>query len=207
MADDIRRLMRSLGHHCFGVVGHDRGSAVAYRLALDHPGAVTKLAVLDCIPIGEHLARADARFAQAWWHWFFFGQTEKPAERFINADPEGWYRISSAHMGVEAHTDLWTALRDPEVVHGMLEDYRAGLTVDRAADDDDRANGRKVKCPVLIGWSTQDDMEELYGDIVAVWRLWADDLRGVPINSGHHIAEEAPHDLVAALLSFFAATG
>ena len=110
-------------------------------------------------------------------------------------------------MGVEAHTDLWTALRDPEVVHGMLEDYRAGLTVDRAADDDDRANGRKVKCPVLIGWSTQDDMEELYGDIVAVWRLWADDLRGVPINSGHHIAEEAPHDLVAALLSFFAATG
>ena len=100
-------LMRHLGHERFGVVGHDRGSAVAYRLALDHPDAVTRLAVLDCIPIGEHLARADARFALAWWHWFFFGQTEKPAERVINADPEAWYANTPEHMGQEAYDDLW----------------------------------------------------------------------------------------------------
>ena len=204
MAYDVRRLMENLGHHRFGVVGHDRGSAVAYRLALDHPDAVSKLAVLDCIPIGEHLARVDARFARTWWHWFFFGQTEKPAERFINADPEAWYQNRAAHMGAEAHADLWTALRDPDVVYGMLEDYRAGLTVDRAADDADRANGTKIECPVLVGWSTRDDMEELYGDVIAVWRPWADDLRGVPIHSGHHVAEEAPHELVSALLPFFA---
>jgi haloacetate dehalogenase len=205
MAADVTELMRSLGHERFGVVGHDRGSAVAYRLALDFPDVVTRLAVLDCIPIGEHLARADARFAQAWWHWFFFGQTEKPAERVINADPKAWYRNTDEHMAPAAHEDLWQALRDPEVVHGMLEDYRAGLTVDRAADDADRAAGRKIACPVLVGWSTRDDMEDLYGDPVAVWRAWADDLRGVAIDSGHHIAEEAPQELVAALLPFFAA--
>jgi len=113
MANDITQLMRRLGHDRFGVVGHDRGSAVAYRLALDHPDAVATLAVLDCIPIGEHLRRADARFAHAWWHWFFFGQTEKPAERVINADPEAWYRKTPEHMGQEAHADLWAALRDP----------------------------------------------------------------------------------------------
>jgi haloacetate dehalogenase len=203
MAHDVVELMRKLGHDRFGVVGHDRGSAVAYRLALDHPDAVTKLAVLDCLPIGEHLARADARFAQAWWHWFFFGQTEKPAERVINADPDGWYRITAQHMGPEAHEDLWAALRDPDVVHGMVEDYRAGLTVDRAADDADRAGGRKIECPVLVGWSTRDDMEDLYGDVVAVWRPWADDLRGVAIESGHHMAEEAPAELAAVLLRFF----
>jgi haloacetate dehalogenase len=204
MAADVRELMHALGHERFGVVGHDRGSAVAYRLALDSPNAVTKLAVLDCIPIGEHLARADARFAQAWWHWFFFGQTEKPAERVINADPEAWYDNTDEHMGAAAHEDLWQALRDPDVVHGMVEDYRAGLTVDRAADDADRAAGRKIACPVLVGWSTRDDMEELYGDPLAIWRAWADDLRGVAIESGHHMAEEAPHELAAALLPFFA---
>jgi haloacetate dehalogenase len=204
MACDIKWLMETLGHQRFGVVGHDRGSAVAYRLALDHPGTVTKLAVLDCIPIGEHLVRADARFAQAWWHWFFFGQTEKPAESLINADPEGWYRNTAVHMGAEAHADLWMALSNPEVVHGMLEDYRAGLTVDRAADDADRANGKTIECPVLVGWSTKDDMEALYGDVVSVWQPWAENLRGIPINSGHHVAEEAPHELVAALLPFFA---
>jgi haloacetate dehalogenase len=202
MAKDVRELMRSLGHDQFGVVGHDRGSAVAYRLALDHPAAVTKLAVLDCIPIGEHLARADARFAQAWWHWFFFGQTEGPAERVINADPEAWYTNTAEHMGPEAYDDLWAALRDPNVVHGMIEDYRAGLTVDREADDVDRANGKTITCPVLVGWSTRDDLEDLYGDVLAIWQPWADDIRGVAIDSGHHIAEEAPDELAAALLPF-----
>lgn len=203
MAQDVAGLMRRLGHERFGVVGHDRGSAVAYRLALDHPDAVTRLAVLDCIPIAEHLARADARFALAWWHWFFFGQLEKPAERVINADPEAWYANTAEHMGAEAHADLWQALRDPQVVHGMLEDYRAGLGVDRAADVEDRARGTKITCPMLVGWSTLDDLEELYGDVVAIWREWATDVRGVAIHSGHHMAEEAPDELAAELLAFF----
>lgn len=203
MAQDVVDLMHLLGHDTFGIVGHDRGSAVAYRLALDHPGRVTRLAVLDGIPIGEHLARADARFALAWWHWFFFGQTEKPAERVINADPEAWYANTAEHMGPDAHADLWAALHDPDVVHGMVEDYRAGLTVDRAADDADRARGTKITCPVLVGWSTLDDLEELYGDVVAIWRDWADDIQGVAIHSGHHMAEEAPEPLAAELLAFF----
>jgi haloacetate dehalogenase len=204
MATDVVELMHRLGHDRFGVVGHDRGSAVAYRLALDHPAAVTKLAVLDCIPIGEHLARADATFAQAWWHWFFFGQTEKPAERVIDADPEAWYRTSPEHMGEEAYADLWSALRNPDVVHGMVEDYRAGLGVDRAADDADREAGKTIDCPVLVAWSTRDDMEALYGDVLAVWRPWARDVRGAAIESGHHMAEEAPDELASVLRSFFA---
>jgi haloacetate dehalogenase len=203
MAQDVVDLMRALGHDRFGVVGHDRGSAVAYRLALDHPEAVTRLAVLDCIPIGEHLARADARFALAWWHWFFFGQLEKPAERVINADPEAWYANTAEHMGPEAYADLWEALRNPQVVHGMLEDYRAGLGVDRAADIEDRRNGVKITCPMLVGWSTLDDLEKLYGDVVAIWREWATDVHGVAIHSGHHMAEEAPEDLAGELTAFF----
>jgi haloacetate dehalogenase len=205
MARDCVALMRSLGHERFAVVGHDRGAYVALRCALDHPASVTALAVLDAVPIGEAVARADAKFASAWWHWFFFGQTEKPAERVISADPEAWYRPNRELMGDENYADYLRAIHDPEVVHAMMEDYRAGLGIDRAHDDADRAAGRRVQCPSLVLWATRDDMEELYGDPLDVWGAWAHDLRGGPIESGHHIAEEAPEALVAELLPFLGA--
>jgi haloacetate dehalogenase len=205
MARDCVALMRSLGHERFAVVGHDRGAYVALRCALDHPASVTALAVLDAVPIGEALARAGANFASAWWHWFFFGQTEKPAERVISADPEAWYRPNRELMGEENYADYLRAIHDPEVVHAMMEDYRAGLGIDRAHDDADRAAGRRVQCPSLVLWATRDDMEELYGDPLDVWGAWADDLRGGPVESGHHIAEEAPEALVAELLPFLGA--
>ncbi|MGW4947643.1 alpha/beta fold hydrolase [Actinoplanes sp. NPDC004185] len=183
-----------LGHDRFAMAGHDRGSNVAQRLALDHPDVVTHLAVLDGVPIGEALARADARFAALWWHWFFLGQTAKPAERVINADPHAWYGLGDAAPPEERE-----AIYDPATVHAMCCDYRAGLRGDRAADDADRAAGRRITCPVLFAWSTRDDMEELYGDPLAIWRDWADDVQGVPIESGHHMAEENPQALTTAL--------
>ena len=153
VAGDVVTLLRALGHERFAVVGHDRGSYVALRLALDHPDAVTRLAVVDCVPIVEHLDRTDARFAAAWWHWFFFAQPDKP-ERAIGADPEAWYGATAPGkadaMGPENHADFLTAIRDPETVRAMLEDYRAGLTVDRADEEADRAAGRRVACPTLV---------------------------------------------------------
>ncbi len=147
LAADVLELM----HERFAVVGHDRGSYVAFRLAMDHPEAVDRLAVLDSVPIGEALARADARFAAAWWHWFFFAQPGIP-ERVITADPDAWYGTGperAASMGEGNYTDYLTAIRDPAVVLAMVEDYRAGLDVDRAADDADRAAGRRLACPAL----------------------------------------------------------
>ena len=208
MAGDVVGLMRRLGHERFAVVGHDRGSYVALRTALDHPDVVTHLAVLDCIPIVEHLDRADARFAAAWWHWFFFSQPDKP-ERAITADPEAWYGSlapgKAAAMGEENRADHLAAIRNPDTVHAMLEDYRAGLTVDRAAEEADRTAGRRVTCPTLVLWSARDDLEELHGDPRAIWAAWTTDLRGGgPIDSGHHMAEEAPEALVSALTPFLA---
>ena len=86
----------------------------------------------------------------------------------------------------------------------MLEDYRAGLGVDRVHEEADRAAGRTIGCPTLVLWSSRDDMEELYGDPLAIWAAWAPDLRGHAIESGHHMAEENPRDLAAALADFFA---
>ncbi|RSM66500.1 alpha/beta hydrolase [Amycolatopsis sp. WAC 01376] len=202
MANAIVALMSHLGHERFAVAGHDRGSYVAHRLAMDHPENVTKLVILDGVPIGEALARADADFARKWWHWFFFGQLAKPAERVINADPDAWYGGDPEAMGAENHADFLRAIHDPETVHAMLEDYRAGLGPDREADDADKAAGRKLSCPLLMLWSSRDDMADLYGDPIAVWREWAEDVRGFAIESGHHVAEENPADLAAALREF-----
>jgi haloacetate dehalogenase len=203
MAGDIRNLMRRLGHDRFAVVGHDRGSYVALRLALDTPEVVSHLVVLDSVPIGEALRRADARFAIAWWHWFFFGQQDKP-ERAILADPEAWYGGDPQGMGAENHADYRRAIHDPATVHAMLEDYRAGLGVDRAADEADRAAGRRVSCPTLVLWSSRDDLEYLYGDVLAVWEPWTTELHGGRIDSGHHMAEDAPVELARRLAEFLA---
>jgi haloacetate dehalogenase len=163
---------------------------------------VTHLAALDAVPIGDALARANARFAMEWWHWFFFGQTRKPAERVILADPDAWYDSTPDAMGEENYADYRRAIHDPDTVHAMMEDYRAGLGPDREADETDRAAGLTIACPTLVLWASRDDLSELYGDPLEVWRPWAPDLRGGPIESGHHMAEEAPEALADELRPF-----
>src|SRR4051794_30302127 len=207
MAADMVALMRSLGHPRFVLAGHDRGALVAFRLAMDRPDAVTRLVIMDGLPVLEHLERCDARFAAEWWHWWFLGQTVKPAERVINADPDAWYTATAEQMGEEAFADFHRAIHDPETVHAMCEDYRAGLGIDRAHDEADRAAGRRVRCPLLVLWSLRDDLEQLYGDPRIIWRDWADEVSGFGIDSGHHVAEDAPEDLARALIGFAGSSG
>jgi haloacetate dehalogenase len=201
VAADLVALMRQLGHDTFALAGHDRGSYVALRVALDHPNAVTQLVVMDGVPISEALARCDARFAHDWYHWFFYAQPDKP-ERAIAVDPLAWDGGSAEDMGQEAFDEFLAAISDPATIRAMLEDYRAGLGVDREHEEADRAAGRSVACPTLLLWSSRDDLERLYGDPVAVWRPWAAQVRGAVIQSGHHMAEENPQEVADALIGF-----
>jgi haloacetate dehalogenase len=203
MAGDVVALMRYLGHDRFSVVGHDRGALAAFRTAMDYPDQVERLVVMDGLPVIEHLERLNEAFVRTWWHWWFLGQTDKPAEEFISAHPGRWYRTPSpSEMGEGNHADVWAAFGDPAVVHGMCEDYRAGLRTDRAHEEADRAAGRKVRCPVLLLASTDDDLD-IHGDPEAIWRPWAaGELRSGLIHSGHHQAEQAPDELAAALRDF-----
>jgi haloacetate dehalogenase len=205
MAGDLVGLMRVLGHDRFIPVGHDRGGYVVQRLALDHPGAVRRVVILGDVPIGEALARCDARFARAWWHWFFMGQPAPLAERLITADPRAWYHLDQTLMGAENHADALAAVSSPSVQHAMCEDYRAGLGPDRDADDADRAAGRQITAPLLVLWGSRDDLAELYDDdVLGVWRPWAAaELSGFALPSGHHMTEETPEELTQALLDFF----
>ena len=210
MAEDVARLMERLGHERFAVAGHDRGAYVAFRVAIDHPERAVALTTMGAgVPLAEVLSRADWRFAREWWHWFFLGQTDKPAEDVIAAiGPDTWYTPHGPEvMGAEAHADLWAALRDPAVVHGMCEDYRAGLAIDADDGEADRAAGRRVTCPVQALWPLHDDVGLFGDDQLGWWRDWADDVRGAAIDSGHHLAEEAPEATAAALAEFWREVG
>lgn len=203
-ARDCVALMRHLGFEAFFLAGHDRGSYTAFRTAMDHPASVRKLVLLDGVPILEALERCDSRFATRWWHWFFFAQRDKP-EQAIFADPFAWYGGTEASMGRENYADFCSAVQDPATVQGMLGDYRAGLQLDHLHDLDDRRRGRKLQCPLRVLWSLQDDLEELYGDVLAVWERWSGHpVSGRGIDCGHHMAEEAPTELARELAAFFA---
>lgn len=201
-AQDCLELMARLGFDRFHVAGHDRGSYTAFRLAMDHPDAVQRLAVMDGVPIIEALERCTEKFARLWWHWFFFCQPNKP-EQAILADPVAWYGADPETMGSENYADFLAAIQDSDTVRGMLEDYRAGPAIDRFHDEVDREHGRTLQCPLLCLWSEGDDLPDLYGDVLDVWRPWAPDRRGHAIASGHHMAEEAPEAVARALRNFF----
>src|SRR5919199_1021859 len=130
MARDQVAVMRQLGFERFSVAGHDRGGRCAYRLALDHPERVTKLAVLDIIPTGEAFRRADMAFGLGYWHWFFLAQPYDLLERLIGADP-GWYCLPGRRdlFAPAALDDYLRCFCNPETIHAICEDYRAGATV------------------------------------------------------------------------------
>ena len=164
MARDMVTVMRALGHDRFFVAGHDRGGRVAYRMALDHPASVAKLAVLDIVPTGEMYRRADMSFALGYWHWFFLPQPYDFPERLIEADPDRFYL--ERHAGSDlprifapaALAEYRRCWRDPATIHAMCEDYRAGATIDFRLDEEDRRAGRRIRCPVRGVWGTQGRM-------------------------------------------------
>ncbi|MDJ0394317.1 hypothetical protein QMK17_13370 [Rhodococcus sp. G-MC3] len=88
----------------------------------------------------------------------------------------------------------------------MLEDYAAGLHVDRRADEHDRSTGTLIECQALVGWSSRDDMASLYGDPARIWQSWCTHPpQTVVIESGHHMAEENPSAVAAAIVDFLTA--
>jgi haloacetate dehalogenase len=210
LADDLIAAMGALGHEAFAVAGHDRGGRVAYRMALDRPEAVSRLAVLDIVPTGEIWAHADDRFALVYWHWPFLAQPAPLPELLILGDPDRFW-IAAERMGIKVGDDRFpqetidayrAQLRDPDAVTAMCEDYRAGATVDRAHDDADRGT-RSIACPVRVLWGAHGALPHFYDDPLELWRTYAPDVTGRGVDgAGHFLAEDAPEDVAADLRAF-----
>lgn len=204
MARVMVSLMQHFGFSRFAVAGHDRGGRCAYRLALDHPDRVTKLAVLDIIPTGEAWRRATVDFGMVNWHWYFLAQPADMPEQLLSANPDAYYFPNRSHFHPDALADYLRCIKLPGTIHAMCEDYRAGATIDRQHDDADRGH-RRIACPVLVLWSRQGELERFY-DPLEIWRDWADDVAGTGLDCGHYLAEEAPEETTRQLQRFFSGT-
>lgn len=202
MAEDQISVMRHFGFDRFALCGHDRGGRVGYRMALDHPEVVTKLAVLDIVPTWEAFSRADMSFGLGYWHWFFLAQPYDLPERMLGSDAESFlFRGGSETFASEAMEEYVRCLRNPETVHAICEDYRAAATIDFLHDARDREAGRRITCPLLALWGSRGNLEEWY-DVPEVWRGWADDVEVKALNSGHYIPEEAPEETLSQVRAF-----
>ncbi len=205
MAADLVELMAALGHERFAVAGHDRGARVAYRLALDHPDRVSRVAVVNVVPTLEQFERMGGGPSLAYWPWFLLAQPAPFPERMIAADPDGllshvFATWPSSPEAIDApRRAAYLAALSPGTIAAMCGDYRASFHLDRVHDAADRAAGRRIEAPLLV--AVGDDEAQL-ADAATVWTRWARDIAAVRVPGGHFSPEEAPDELRAALADF-----
>jgi haloacetate dehalogenase len=217
MAQDMVRMMARLGCERFSVAGHDRGGRVAYRLALDHPAHVDRVAVLDVVPTHTAWQHADAEFALGFWPWSLLAQPEPLPERILAAAADaivdqalGSWGSPASVFPPDVRAAYVQALADARHAHAICEEYRAAATLDREHDRADLDGGRRIACPLLVLWSRRGGIERWYhaqGGPVGVWRSWADDVRGHALDAGHFFPEEAPDATADSLGRFFDPAG
>ena len=203
MAQDQVEVMENLGFDKFAVVGHDRGARVAHRMALDHAGRITKLALLDIIPTASAFANVDQEMATAAFNWFFSIQPDKLPERLIGAE-----RIFYLHWILDHWSGKKGALApeavaeyercfDIETIRATNEEFRAAATIDLVHDEADR--DRKISCPTLLLWSA-DSWKKF--DILEVWKSRAENVQGIAFDCGHFLPEEDPERTAVELIRF-----
>ena len=208
MARDQVGLMRQLGFGEFELVGHDRGARVAHRLALDHPAAVTRLAVLDIVPTRHVLGNVTRAMATAYYHWFFLAAAERhpraPDRRrpgLLGPVPDRPAAGPGRQHRPGIMDDYVRCFARPGTIAGSCADYRAAASTDLAHDEESFAAGQRIECPVLALWGTQGFVGRGY-DALGVWRQYATDIRGTALPTGHFLPEEAPDLVIAALRDF-----
>lgn len=210
MARDVIRVVDELGFTRFALVGHDRGARVAYRLALDHPGRLSKLAILDIIPTIAMWERMDAKRAMQVYHWSFLAQAAPMPETLIGKAPTEWLEHTLASWTLSKDLTSFDAralahyrafFNDPARIHATCEDYRAGATLDAEADEASRAKGETIVCPVLVLWGAAG-IPAAGTSPLDVWKEFAPKVTGYAIESGHFLPEENPAATLAGLEAF-----
>lgn len=216
MAKDVIALMDELGHSRFALMGHDRGARVGYRLALDHPDLLIRLALLDIVPTSAMWAAIDAGVDLA-PHWKSLAapapgpETEigKAASAWLHDTLVAWTKAKDSHVfGGKALAHYQASFTVPERLAATCEDYRAGATLDRAADVADLASGRRITVPTLVVWGEGGFPAKTGISPLDAWAPFMADralLSGQAVPGGHFLPEEAPEATLAAVVPFLLA--
>ena len=207
LAKELVDVMDKLGFPTFTLIGHDRGGRVSYRMALDHPKKVERLAVFDVIPILEAWSRSDARFAQTYWPWILLSQKAPLPETYLLGAPEAVFRnpFGQGSFSKEILEEYVSTYREPARVHGICEEYRAAATVDVEHDRADKQASKRIECPMLHLWAEGGPLDAFYakdGGPLGIWRQWAPHAQGQSMKGGHFFPEENPEDTFVRLKGF-----
>lgn len=211
MGQDLVAVMDELGYPRFAFAGHDRGARVGYRLALDHPGRLTHLALLDIIPTFAVWQAMEAG-QDASPHWRFLAELEPRPEQVIGQGPQAYYEDLLRKWSKSKSLDGFdpralahyrAAWGDPSRIHASCEDYRAGARQDRDADEADLAAGRTITCPTHLIASRDYLAAHSAQEPLAIWqKTFAPSATGTTVDSGHFVAEENPEATLKALRAF-----
>jgi haloacetate dehalogenase len=210
MAKELVEVMAKLGFPTFTLIGHDRGGRVSYRMALDHPKCIERLAVFDVIPILEAWSRSDARFARTYWPWILLSQKNPLPESYLLGAPEAVFHnpFGEGSFGSKVLEEYVSTYRDPARVHGICEEYRAAATIDVEHDRADKEAGKRIECPMLHLWAEGGPLDTFYakdGGPLGIWRQWAPDAHGQAMKGGHFFPEENPDDTAVLVKQFLSA--
>lgn len=214
MAQDQVELMEHLGFRRFFAAGHDRGARTIHRMALDHPDRVQRAALLDILPTHHIWTHTSKQWATSSWHWVFMIQPPDFPERMMASVPAEWYmakKIGKAGIGLapflpEVFAEYVRCFNE-KTIRGSCGDYRAAASCDFEEDSADFERGHKVSQPLLILWGARSHTGRVYGDIREIWRTYADDITGGPLDCGHYVPEEAPDAVFEAFAEFFGRSG
>src|SRR5580698_980238 len=210
MAKELVEVMVKLGFSTFTLIGHDRGGRVAFRMALDHPGNVERLAVFDVIPILEAWNRSDARFAQTYWPWILLSQQQSLPESYLLGAPKAVFAnpFGQGSFGPEILEEYVSTYRDRARVHGICEEYRAAATIEVEHDRADKDASKRIGCPMLHLWAEGGPLDSFYakdGGPLGIWRQWAPRAHGQAMKGGHFFPEENPDDTAVLVKQFLSA--
>jgi haloacetate dehalogenase len=210
MAQELVDVMVELGFPTFTLIGHDRGGRVSYRMALDYPKNVERLAVFDVIPILEAWTRSDEQFARTYWPWILLSQQPPLPESYLLGAPEAVFHnpFGQGLFGQDILEEYVTTYRDPDRVHGICEEYRAAATIDVEHDRADKEASKQIECPMLHLWAEGGPLDTLYtkdGGPLGIWRQWAPRALGQAMKGGHFFPEENPDDTAVLVKQFLSA--
>jgi len=216
MALDQVEVMAHLGFGKFMAAGHDRGARVLHRMCLDHPEKVERAAILDIIPQHYLYSHINKEWATFSWHWFFNIQPFDMPERMMGADPD-WFierklaktKQGLSFFGKEALAEYKRCFRNPQTIHAVCEDYRAGASIDLVHDEADMKVGRKIECPLALLWGATGGVGRNHNPGPAeIWKNYAANIVGAKaLPCGHYLSEEAPEETYVELRNFFKASG
>ncbi len=205
LVEDVRALIRHLGHTSATIVGHDWGGVVAWSFAMRYPLATLRLAVLN-LPHPRLMQRAlltnPRQMLRSWYVAAF--QIPRLPEWLMRRDRYGvltrafttWVTRSNAFTpaDLDRYRQAWG---QPGALTAMVNWYRA-LWHSRSFY---AAVPAMISVPTLLIWGTADralGQELTYGT-----ERYVSDLRVRYLNGiSHWVQQEAPAEVNAMLVPF-----